>query len=247
MTKPLWIFVAGPPRSGSSTQYEITRTIAEDTDSGIGIGYHTEEKLREYDNSKHDMIICKVFAYLPEYYYDTHDNLKAKESYGKIIANEDRLKTVVTVRNPLDIVTSMKKRAGDNWNMKETLKDLPRWLNDAIKWIDLGPKITYYSRFEDYIKNLPTETLNIANHLGIELPDKGHHRIGNLFRIEKIQERKGKQHNPPPENERRHLPSVPGIVFGTSGQWSTWLTHPEQKAVIEISKEFMERFGYKVE
>ena len=44
-----WVFVAGIYRSGSTTQYEMVRDIVTQTGNGIGIGYHTENKLTEYD------------------------------------------------------------------------------------------------------------------------------------------------------------------------------------------------------
>ncbi|GAG90523.1 unnamed protein product [marine sediment metagenome] len=40
------------------------------------------------------------------------------------------------------------------------------------------------------------------------------------------------------------LPSVPGVVFGTSEIYHTWLSQPEKKLVQEHCGEFMERFGY---
>ena len=38
MTKPTWVFVAGPYRSGSTTQYQMTRNIVEETGNGLGVG-----------------------------------------------------------------------------------------------------------------------------------------------------------------------------------------------------------------
>jgi len=49
MSEPTWIFCAGTYRSGSTTQYRITRDIVESTKNGRGIGYHTEDKLKEHD------------------------------------------------------------------------------------------------------------------------------------------------------------------------------------------------------
>lgn len=252
MTKPTWVFVAGPPRSGSSTQYDMTRTVIEDNNKGIGIGYHTEEKLIEWDKTGHDMIVCKVFAFLPEYYYDTHDGMRKRESYGKRIFDEGRLKAVCTVRDPVDMIASMKwrafKRNDNKFNFKEELNKLPVWLGDVTKWIDLGPDITYWSKFEEYTTLLPREVSSIARHLGVDLSDDEHHRIGNLFTIEAIERRRGKQHNQPPPDEinwkNRHLPSVPSILFGIPGAGKTHLSWPQRKAIREISAEFIERFGY---
>lgn len=245
MTKPTWVFVSGTYRTGSTTQYQITRNIVEETNNGIGIGYHTEDKLKEYDKSSHKFIVCKVFAPLWLYYYDVHEGMKKKESYGKLIYNEDRLKAVASIRNPYDIMTSIKRRnqGKPEFNFHHTAtEELPRWLSDLTKWIDLG-ELTYWSKFENFTKHLPRETAFIANHLGIKLSGKDNHSIGNRFRIEEQMKRKN-EYNKPPESEKRHLPAVPGIVFGTSGQWEQWLTKPEQNAVFEANKRFFERFGY---
>lgn len=245
MTKPTWIFVAGTYRTGSTTQYQITRNIVEETKNGIGIAYHTEEKLREFDNTNHKFIVCKVFAPLWEYFYNVHEGMKKQESYGKVIYHENRLKAVVSIRNPYDIMTSIKRRSQDKpeFNFHHTAtEELPRWLSDLTKWIDLGD-LTYWSKFEDFTKHLPKETANIAGHLGIELSGDDHHKIGNRFKIDELNRRKG-EYNKPDENEKRHLPSVPGIIFGTSGQWQQWLTRPEQKAVYEANRGFFERFNY---
>jgi len=247
MTKPTWAFVAGTYRSGSTTQYQITRDIVEETKSGIGIAYHTEDKLKEFDATDHAFIACKVFAPLWLYYYDVHNAMEQKESYGKKIYQQGRLRAIVSVRNPYDIMTSIKRRSENKpeFNFHHTAtEELPRWLDDMVKWIDLGPEITYWTKFEEFTLNLPQETAAIAKHFGIELTGKMNHKIGNRYRIEKLNERKGQEFNKPPENERRHLPSVPGVVFGTSGQWQQWLTRPEQKAVYEANQEFFERFGY---
>lgn len=246
MTKPTWVFVAGTYRSGSTTQYQITRNIIEETNNGVGIGYHTEEKLSDWDETPHRFIVCKVFAPLWLYYYDTHDNMKQKTSYGKRILEDGRLKAIVSVRDPRDIMTSIKRRNQDKpeFNFHHTAtEELPRWLADMMQWIDLGPEITYWSKFEDFTLNLPNETSAIAKHLGIKLGERDHHNIGNRFKIEEQMKRKG-EYRKPPEDQRRHLPSVPGIVFGTSGQWQQWLSRPEQRAVYEANKAFFERFGY---
>lgn len=247
MTKPLWIFVAGTYRSGSTTHYEITRSIVEDTKNGVGIGYHTEERLQHYDTTNHKMIVCKVFAPLWLHYYDTHDDLKPKPSYGRKIYDEARMKAVVSIRDPRDILTSMKKREqakkGRDWYkdaIDTATNKFPLWLGDVEKWCNLFG-VTYWSKFEVFTQDLPGEVQRIAKHLDIILTVKQAEDIASRFTIDALNKRRG-EYNKPDDN--RHLPSVPGIVFGTSGQWRQWLTDEEVEAVEKVNGDFMRRFGY---
>lgn len=248
MPKPTWLFVAGPYRSGSTTQYQMVRDIVEETKSGIGIGYHTEKKLKEFDvDGEHRYIVCKVFEFLPDGYHDIHDDRQFKPSYGKTIHEEGRARAVVSVRDPRDIIVSMRKRAGDKFNFKQTVTDeLPRWLDNATKWIDLGPELSYHSRFEDFTLDLHAEARRIAAFLDIKLGGKHARGIARRYTIAEQRKRDG-EYNRPPDEEKRHLPSVPGIVFGTSGHWRTWLSELEARMIYQTNQEFFERFGYEVE
>ena len=103
--KPTWVFVAGPYRSGSTTQYRIVEDIIDETNNGKGIGYHTEKKLKEFDvEGNKPFVVCKVFEFLPE-------SFRGEESYGKTLHDEGRVMSVVSVRDPRDIIVSMRKRA----------------------------------------------------------------------------------------------------------------------------------------
>lgn len=246
MTKPTWVFVAGTYRTGSTTQYRITRDIVEMTGQGVGIGYHTENKLREHD-ADGGYIVCKVFEFLP-------DGFRGETSHGEIIHRQNRLKAVVSVRHPGDIITSMRKRSEGRatdggpgeWDFKETATvKFPIWLGQSLKWIDLGEDVTYVSRFEDFTRNLLTETRNIAAHLGIELTDDQAKVIAGRYTVKaQIQAQEEHRKAGPQARQDPWLPSVPGIVFGTSGQYQTWLNGPEQRMVYEANAEYYKRFGY---
>lgn len=243
MIKPTWVFVAGTYRTASTTQYQIARDIVEETKSGKGIGYHTELKLQEFNVPGPRYIVCKVFEFLP-------DGFGGKPSYGRFIHKEKRMKALVTLRDPRDIMVSMcarDQRRGVNFDFKKTAtKNLPTWLSNAEKWINLGPVTTYYSRFEEFTLNLYTETRNIAGHLDIELDNDHAKTIAARYTIRGIQAKKRafRDASQPDVREDPWLPSIPGIVFGASGQWQTWLNGVERKLVEESSKGFMKRFGY---
>ena len=244
MSKPTWVFVAGPYRSGSTTQYQMTRNIVEETENGIGIGYHTEGKLKEFDTEGPRYVVCKVFEFLPEGYHDIHDAERFKPSYGKVIYDEGRLRAVVSVRDPRDMIVSMRKRSGDDFDFKHTATvEFPRWLGNVEKWIALG-ELTHCSRFEDFTLNLLREVKAIAAHLEIEIGDEHAKSIAKRYTISEQRKRKDEYDRP---GNKRHLPSVPGIVFGTSGHYATWLTTPERKMVYEANQGYFERFGYEAE
>lgn len=248
MTKPIWLFVAGHYRSGSTTQYQIARDIVEETGNGKGIGYHTEAKLKEFDaKSDHRYIVCKVFEFLP-------GGFRGKPSHGELIHRQGRLKALVTVRDPRDMIVSMRKRTQDQGNEfdfdKVVAEELPVWLANVEKWIDLGPEITYWSRFEDFTERLLPEVRQIARHvldvpsLEVELAKD----IAARYTIRAMEHKKQQfRRGPPDAKEDPWLPSVPGVLFGSSGQWRTWLNGPEKRLMLESVGGFIDRFGYERE
>lgn len=276
MTKPTWVFVAGSYRSGSTTHYGMVRDIVTKTNSGIGIGYHKEERLIDFDAfdwknkqaiddifSKHNIqhsfkrvprfsrdsyyIVCKVFEYLP-------NGFRGEVSHGEIIARQNRMKAIVSVRDPRDIAVSMRNRgrelSGNVFDFKKTVtENFPIWLGQVMRWADLGEEITLVSKFEDFTQHLLREVRRIANHLEIELPDETAKLIAGEYKVEAIRKKKDKYWKEREDNPRLRedpaLPSIPGLLFASSGQWQRELSEAEVKMVVEANKVFMERFGYK--
>lgn len=246
--RPTWVFVAGTYRTASTTQYCIARDVVEMTERGLGIGYHTEAKLAEFDITKNGpFVVCKVFKFLPE-----------TSEHGARFLEEGRVKALCTVRDPRDIIVSMRTRAenagkwkrpnngdsNDVWDFHKTAtEDFPVWLGQLAQWIDLGPDVTLLSRFEEFTLNLFRETNRIADHLGISLPKGMAHKIASRYSIQEQRLRK-RQKRDEGEREDPYLPSIPGIVFGSSGIWKSWLTPAESKLVEDHNTTFMKRFGY---
>lgn len=249
MSNPFWIFVSGTYRTASTTQYCITRDIVEETNSGIGIGYHTEGRLEERDKStrKGHIVVCKVFKFLPE-----------TSKWGELFLSEHRLKALCTIRDPRDIIVSMKARAlarhDDDFNLNKTVtEDFPIWLGQLEQWIDLGPEITLVTKYEEFITNLYKEAKRIAEFLGIDADDDLLKTIAKCYTVQAqvkaredhrkaVQEARKEKKDEPKEDP--WLPSIPSIKFGTSGHWRTWLSTGEITVVNDICGKFMERFGY---
>ena len=233
--KPTWVFVSGIYRSGSTTQYQMTRDIVEQTKNGIGIGYHTEKKLQEYDDSNHRYIVCKVFKPLFEGFNDS-------DSYAQKFFDDKRVKAIATMRDPRDVMTSMKKRGEGRkvdgkksaWSFDETIENFPVWFSDLDKWYTWGAMQTKY---EDMIVNLYREAKRIAQHLNIEAEDDLLKSIAKEYTIASIQ-RNG-------QTNKGNLPSIPGIVFGTSGVHKTWLSGPETSRVEDAVGWFIRKYNYK--
>jgi len=242
---PTWVFVAGTYRTASTTQYLIARDIVEETKSGLGVGYHTERKLEEFDAKESGkFVVCKVFIYLPE-----------KSPFGKRFLKENRIKALCTIRDPRDIIVSMKTRAEgrkpsgkkDVWNFQKTAtENFPIWLKQLEQWIDLGPEIALVSRFEEFTANLFGEVKRIAEHLGIDIPKALAHDIAKRYTISAQQKAKKVYFEKKKEDEKlredKWLPSIPGVKFGTAGTWHTWLGTSEAKMVVEANRAFFERF-----
>lgn len=241
----MWVFVAGTYRSGSTTQYQMTRDIVEQTDNGIGIGYHTEGKLKDFDKPENRYIVCKVFEFLKNGFRD-------EPSCAAKFFKQNRVKAIVTIRDPRDIIVSMKKREEgrkrngkeDKWDFEKTATvNFPIWLNRLEMWIDLGPEITLMSPFEEMTQNLYREVKRIAQHLDIEITSDHAKTIAKNYTIAEMNRRK-RECKERDRKEDAWLPSVPGVVFGTSGLYNTWLSQPEIKMVEIANESFMKRFGY---
>lgn len=244
MPNPTWIFISGTYRTGSTTQYRITRDIVEETGNGIGLGYHQEKKLVEHDIPQpgKGYVVCKVFIFLPE-----------TSAHGAQFLREERLKSICTIRDPRDIITSMRERhkrqmedprhQAKPFNFHERVcVEFPKWLGDLEKWVDLGD-LNLMSRFEEMTADIPGEVKRIANFLDIELSDELVAEIASRHEKDAIQAYKKKMKERK-QREDPWLPSIPGILFGKSGSHKEHLTDEEISFVEECNRDWMERFEY---
>ncbi|GAG90522.1 unnamed protein product, partial [marine sediment metagenome] len=179
----------GSHGSASTTSYQIIRDIVEKTDNGRGVGYHTESRLEEFDKEECRYVVCKVFKYLPE-----------TSPFGKVFLDEGRIRAIATIRDPRDIIVSMRtrhdgrnpsgKKSGTPFDFEATVKaSFPIWLGQLIQWVDLGPEITLVSRFDEWTRNIFGEVTRIAAHLDIDLPRKKAGNIAKAYTIRAMREK----------------------------------------------------------
>jgi len=289
---PTWVFEAGTYRSASTMHYQMTEAIVEVTRHGKGIGYHTEDKLVEFDvEGNKPYVVCKVFQFLPHGFKRSFDEKKGP-SYGRKIYEDGRMMSIVPVRDPRDIIVSMRKRGdgrGGGFDFERVATaSLPEWLGDVVKWIDFDPARSYWSKFEEFTTHLLREVRAVASYLQIDLTNSVidldaaerleidkigecdlvelRDKIGNgiidaseaidlgieidkdIARFLSVSEQRKRQEKrksaKPDEREHPWLPSIPGVVFGSSGHWRTWLAASEARMVEDANRAFMERFGY---
>lgn len=253
MAKPIWVFEAGTYRSASTTQYMMARDIVEMTGNGIGIGYHQESKLKKFDvPSKHRYVVCKVFEYLPGGFKGHKDSVG--KSHGQTIYREHRLKVLVTIRDPRDIICSMRERhkrqmedpkhQRQPFDFEHRVKvEFPVWLGQLDRWIGLGPGVCMVSRYEVFTHNLLEETRRIAEFLDIDITREqardisGRHTLKSIVDFKKSQRKKGEREDP-------WLPNIPGPLFGKSGVYEDYLSPLEEQMVVGVNKEWMKKYGY---
>ena len=244
--KPTWVFVVGVYRTGSTTQYRMVEEIVQSTNNGVGIGYHTEGRLEAHD-MRDDLpgkgyIVCKVFIYLPE-----------TSPHGERFLREGRVKVVGTTRDPRDIYVSMRTREKERSNVvgieyfdKTVREGFPTWISQFNRWADLpGAHIV---RFEEMTKNLHGEVRGLAQFLGIPLNSEQIHEIASHYTIEaQKRDKEAYYQEPDRENRREHpvLPSIPDVLFGTSGHWHDLLTNVEARVIKETTAQYMARWGYR--
>jgi hypothetical protein len=249
MSRPIWAFVVGTYRTGSTTQNRIAAAIVESTKKGKGIGYHKESRLVEHDEDLEEIIVCKVFRYLP-----------AESETARRFLQEGRIRVIGTVRDPRDIFVSMQERARragkiDEFDAKKVIhEDLPMWLSWINTWVDRIPKeMVYISKFETMIVDLAAEAQRISSFLGIGMARREAMRITNPFKVPAqkkakaeywdLRRKKEKEGETAPR-EHPVLPSIPAIEFGTSGHWPIWLNPAQIRQLESSCKEYMTRWGY---
>lgn len=253
MNKPVWIWSCGTYRTASTTHYMMTRDIVQMTGNGKGIGYHQESKLKDYDVPRREkFIVCKVFEYIPAGFQGRKE--KVGRSVGQTIYREHRMKAFATIRDPRDIITSMRERhrrqMEDPAHQRKPFDfqhrveiDFPLWLGQLDRWINLGPTICMVSRYEVFTADLLTEVKRIADHLDINLPHEkareiaAKHTLEAIVAHKKSQRAKGIREDP-------FLPSIPGPLFGMTGAYKDHLTRAEEQEVIKHNRKWMEKYGY---
>jgi len=248
MDKPTWVFSCGMYRTASTTHYEMTRDIVELTGNGVGIGYHQEKKLHEFDApTTHRYVVCKVFEFLPGGFRDEH-------SHGEVIRRERRLKACATIRDPRDIIVSMRERHRRQmedparqavpFDFKHRAEEeFPAWLSNLHKWIGLGPSTCLLSRYEVWTNNRVEEVRRIADHLEIDLTRDQVRGIAGDYTLKAIVDRK-KASRTAKEREDPWLPSIPGPLFGTSGAHKEYLSEKEENMLVRANRVWIRRYGY---
>ena len=242
-TKPTWVFVVGAYRTGSTTQFLLTEQVVQRTKQGMSIGYHNEKRLVEHDQHRDvPYVVCKVFIYLPE-----------TSVHGACFLHENRIKVIGTVRDPRDIMVSMRERSkalgNHEWSFEHVVtEELPKWLKQFNQWTDLGKELVHVAHFEDMITNLPREVQAIAKHLDVPIGAAQAGRIGRSLTAGAQKARKKrfmalKSRN---ESSKEHpvLPSIPALKFATAGHWVDWLSADEAHLIEQYAGEYMERWGY---
>jgi len=281
VTKPTWVFVAGTYRSGSTTHYHMVRDVVQVAGAGIAIGYHNERRLKEFDRldfgdleairslyAHHEIecpfeepptftrpspyIVCKVFEYLP-------GGFRGQTSHGQLLGRQGRIRAIISVRDPRDIATSMKRREeqrsdagrhdGEPFDFEKLVTErFPIWLGWLTRWADMGPQACMISRFELFTRDRQGEVLRIAAHLGLDISRADVRRIADDYSVDQIRQRKDgywqRRRETPGLREDPALPSVPALLFAKSGHWRDELSAEEADLVYESNRAFFERFGY---
>lgn len=241
MDKPVWVFVVGSYRTGSTTQFMLADELVQRSRTGKGIGYHTEDRLEEHDRTASPgYIVCKVFKYLPE-----------TSAHGARFLKEGRVRAIGTCRDPRDIMVSMntraKKQNDASWNFQEVVvNQLPVWLRQFNQWADLGPELSMITKFEDMTLNLFREVARISRFLGIEISRAEMGQIAKSHTVMSLNRRKSKYFATRNDGDREHptLPSIPSVEFGSSGHWRTWLSTAEIRLIEKHAAFYMDRWGY---
>ena len=242
--KSRWVFVVGMYRTGSTTQYRMAEEIVQSTENGVGIGYHTENRLVAFDEGEapqmgKQIVVCKVFIYLPE-----------TSPKGAEFLRDHRIMAIGSVRDPRDVFISMRERrrtSGQDVEQEyydQTVHvDFPKWFAQFNQWVKSVP--AHVSRFEDFTTNPLPEVKKLANFLRIPLSQQDAVTIASKYTTSALKAEQARNKQDKPEREHPMLPSIPGIVFGTTGHWRNFLTEKQGQEIYQETKTYMDTWGFK--
>jgi len=243
MPQPTWVFVVGTYRTASTTQYRMVEEVVQSTHNGFGIGYHTDNRLGLYDEETPPQqgrcyVVCKVFKYLP-----------VTAVKGSQFLKERRLKVIGTVRDPRDVFVSMRTRraqqgadVGDEWFAQVVGTDFPVWFGQFMLWARTSPALI--SKFENVTADPLKEVQRIGSFLRVRLSHNAARAIAQKYTTQALRDEGEEIHKNRPVRAHPVLPSIPPVLFGTSGHWKEHITQQQADAIYSATKEYMDTWGY---
>ncbi|MDP2685556.1 MAG: sulfotransferase domain-containing protein [bacterium] len=154
----MWVFCCGPVRSGSTLQFNITRSILEESKKGFTVEYDYSDNFPAIFNKYNDIEGFKVFK--------THSITPFMEN----LIYEDKAYVIGCYRDIRDVLVSITKKQNKSFENVFTEDFVLKYIK-YNKYIKKLPN-SMISRYESFYCNIFNEASRISVFLGIEIDDK---------------------------------------------------------------------------
>ena len=201
------IFCAGLRSSGSTLQYQIVRHLIEHNNLGIGFVLNKGTSIEKYKNTS-QMIAVK-----------TH-----KMTQPDYIKNSDA-KICMTVRDLRDQLCSLMQR--QNYSFRGAFHRMLSYKDEQSQWLQFEDRI-YTARYCDFVNDLKTEVLKLANHIEVPTDDTTTYKIAQLYSLPQNKKRLHKNH----------------ITDAKVGKYKTMLTADQIAEIENATSDWLHKYNY---
>lgn len=230
-----WIFCGGMPRSGSTLQYNIAAELVERL--GIGRRERWVDDHKDYF-SKPDEDIVIVFK--------SHLMTPEIEECFK----NGNAKGLVSYRDVRDSTASWQAKTRTPLSLDQAIQ----FSDDAIDmfraWKSIEGQGVYFSKYEDFYKDIESEVIKIANFIGVITDDFILKSVINAVSVESIKEGLKKI----PENQftqsgpftwnAKTLVHTDHLNGGYVGRYKSEMQSEIQHCLTERHRAWLEAYGY---
>ncbi len=225
------LICAGMMRSGSVVQFQLAGAVV----NHLGIGSIVKPR----DGDEFDANVNR-WAFADEWYvaklHDYRESIKRGHDHGKV-------KVVMTVRDPRDIMVSLMNFRQDTFETMTHAPVFPNNLKNHKRWSEAIHASNFRCvKYEDMVNFLDLE-LGFISKL-IENPIS-HKMSGQLAKKYSIKENKLRAIAAYPPSHLNYF-STRHINDGSSGQWETALDEDQIRWVEDVAHDFMETNGYEL-
>lgn len=226
------LICAGMMRSGSVVQFQLAGAVV----NHLGIGSIVKPR----DGDEFDANVNR-WAFADEWYvaklHDYRESIKRGHDHGKV-------KVVMTVRDPRDIMVSLMNFRQDTFETMTHAPVFPNNLKNHKRWSEAIHAVNFRCiRYEDLMNvKLFQEAIGISHHIGYTLDLNVAQEISDQYSISKNKLRADAAYpvSSPDYFSTRH------INDGSSGQWKTALDEDQIRWVEDVAHDFMETNGYEL-
>lgn len=220
-------------RSGSTLQYQLTQTLVETLNKGVGWGWLPSLKNRNYlfekatEKDKDTYYIVKIHGYSP-----AHETL----------INQDKGRAIYVYRDLRDVVTSFMSWKNCSFDAVIREQWIDKVIRDSKNWESVAG--IYSSQYEVLMDNLPEEVLGIAQYLGLSISLEVAQEVAEKCSIKQQKKTAQLMQSQQQKIDPQNILHYNHISSGQSKRWEKELSAPKVAYIEQKAGNWLQAHGY---